>query len=118
VSLSAAAVVWLVFRSRHDLVAGAALLTATLLATPYAFVYDMPIISTAIIWVASERCRAGQALRAVDVAVMTAAMVAPVILVTPAPWGPAFTVVILAALLAVIVWRQFPAFRHAGLPPP
>src|SRR5205807_5491611 len=50
----AAAAVWGLYRRDPGQLAASGLLVAALLATPYAFVYDMPILATAIIWLVAE----------------------------------------------------------------
>jgi hypothetical protein len=91
-----AAIVWTLFRSGSQQLAGAGLLVASLLATPYAFVYDMPIVTTAVIWFVAERHRAGDALGTGEVAVLMLAMLAPI---TLAAVGPRFPLAMLSLIL-------------------
>jgi hypothetical protein len=100
----AAALVWVLFRSGSRPLAGAALLVASLLATPYAFVYDMPIIATAVIWVVAERHRAGDAFGTGEVFVLILAMIAPVTLAEANPRFP-LPLLSLVLLLGAIVRR-------------
>ncbi len=93
---AAAAIVWTLFRSGPRQLAGAGLLAASLLATPYAFVYDMPIVTTAVIWLVAERHRAGDALGTGEVAVLMLAMLAPI---TLAAVGPRFPLAMLSLIL-------------------
>jgi hypothetical protein len=76
----AAAIVWTLFRSGPTELAGAGLMVAALLATPYAFVYDMPIVATAVIWLVGERQSAGDALGTFEVLVMIFALLSPIVL--------------------------------------
>jgi hypothetical protein len=69
-TVGAAAIVWALFRSGPQQLAGAGLPVAALLATPYGYVYDMPILTTAVIWVVAERHRAGDAFGTGEVFVM------------------------------------------------
>ena len=46
---------------RTDPLAAAALFVATFLASPHAFVYDMPPVATAVLWTIAERQHAGEA---------------------------------------------------------
>jgi hypothetical protein len=101
---AAAAIVWTLFRSGPRQLAGAGLLVAALLATPYAFVYDMPIVATALIWVVAERHRAGDALRTGEVVVMVAAMLSPIALAAGTSRFPLATLS-LTLLLGTIVRR-------------
>jgi hypothetical protein len=100
----AAAIVWTLFRSGPRQLAGAGLLVAALLATPYAFVYDMPIVATAVIWFVAERHRAGDALGTGEVIVLMLAMIAPITLAAVGPRFP-LTLLSLILLLAAIVRR-------------
>jgi hypothetical protein len=100
----AAAIVWTLFRSGPRQLAGAGLLVAALLATPYAFVYDMPIVATAVIWFVAERHRAGDALGTGEVIVLMLAMLAPITLAAVGPRFP-LTLLSLILLLAAIVRR-------------
>jgi hypothetical protein len=100
----AAALVWVLFRAGPQPLAGAALLVASLLATPYAFVYDMPIVATAVIWVVAERHRAGAAFGTGEVFVLILAMIAPVTLAAANPRFP-LPLISLILLLGAIVRR-------------
>jgi alpha-1,2-mannosyltransferase len=77
---AAAAAVWLLFRPGPSLLAAAGLLIAALLATPYAFVYDMPILTTAIVWLVTERQRTEMAFGTGEMLVLLLAMLAPMTL--------------------------------------
>jgi hypothetical protein len=77
---AAAACVWALFRAGPTRLAGAGLLIAALLATPYAFVYDMAILATAMIWLVEERHSAGAALGTGEVLALILAILAPIAL--------------------------------------
>jgi hypothetical protein len=98
--------VWHCFRRGPRPLAAAALFVAMFLATPHAFVYDMPPLTTAVLWLIAERQRAAASLAVGEIAVMTIAMLAPIALVA-GPAGPPVAVLSLALLLALIVrrWR-------------
>jgi hypothetical protein len=100
-----AAIVWSLFRSGPRELAGGGLLIAAFLATPYAFVYDMPGLATAVIWVVAERHRAGDALATDEMLVMILALISPITLVAAASDFP-LTVLSLILLLGVIVRRS------------
>jgi hypothetical protein len=100
----AAAIVWMLFRSGPRQLGSAGLLVASLLATPYAFVYDMPILTTAVIWVVSGQRRAGEAFGTGEVFVLVLAMIAPITLAAVDPRYP-LAVLSLILLLGVIVRR-------------
>jgi len=100
-----AAIVWRLFRSGPQELAGAGLLVAAFLATPYAFVYDMPGLATAVIWLVAERHHAGDALGTDEMLVMILALISPITLVAGASDFP-LTVLSLILLLGVIVRRS------------
>jgi len=109
--LAAAALVFAVFRSAPLRTAGPALLVATFLATPYAFVYDMPMLATAILWIVAERRRGGEALGSAEMLILVVAMIFPITLPTGAarlPLGP----IVLTALLGLIAARVWHARRR------
>jgi hypothetical protein len=104
---AAAAIVWTLFRSGPRLLAGAGLLVAAFLATPYAFVYDMPILATAVIWVVAERHRAGAALGTGEVVVMMSAMLSPIVLAAGTSKFPLATLSLILLLGAIVRrWRR------------
>jgi hypothetical protein len=86
-------------------------LVAAFLATPYGFVYDMPILATALIWVVAERHCAGDALGTGEVVVMMSAMLSPIALVAGTSRFP-LAPLSLILLLAAIVHRR--RRLHAG----
>ena len=117
---SAAALVWALFRSGPQQLAGAGLLVAALLATPYALFYDMPIVASAVIWVVAERHRAGASFGTGEVLVLVFAMLAPVTLAAPNPHYP-LALISLILLFGAIVrrwWRlrSMPARAASPLP--
>jgi len=98
----AAATVWTLFRSGPRQLAGAGLLVAALLATPYAFVYDMPIVATAVIWFVAERHRAEDALGTGEVVILMLAMLAPITLAAVGPRFPLATISLILLLGAIV----------------
>jgi hypothetical protein len=110
---AAAAIVWSLFRSGPQHLAGAGLLVAALLATPYGFLYDMQIVTTAAIWVVAERQSAGGALGTGEVLVIILALFSPIVLVAGTSNFPLATLALLL-LLGVIVRRC----RRLGSPTP
>jgi hypothetical protein len=99
-----AGAVWRCFRRGTTPLATATLLVAMFLATPHAFVYDLPPVTTAVLWLIAERQRAAAAFTTYEVAIMTLAMLAPITLVA-GPAGPPIMVLSLALLLVLIVRR-------------
>lgn len=112
-ALIAAAAVWRCWRVGPPALAAAALFVATFLATPHALVYDLPPVTTAVLWMIAERQRAGGAFGSGEILVMLVATVAPVVLVAG---GSTFPIVplSLATLLAVIVVRCERLRRGSG----
>ena len=107
-----AAIVWSLFRSGPRNLASAGLLAATFLATPYAFVYDMPIVATAVIWVIAERHRAADAFGTGELLIMLLALAAPITLPVGASKFPVAPLALIL-LLGAIVRRC----RHLRSPP-
>ncbi len=112
-ALAAAAMVWRAARDGVTPLAGAALMAAVFLATPYAFLYDLPLLSYAVLTVVRDR---HDAFSSAEVLVLLAAIALPVaMLFNPLglPWGTITT----AALFALILRRIRTAPRSA-LPHP
>ena len=105
VAAAAAWAVWRCFRLGATRLAMAALMVATFLATPHAFVYDMPALATAVIWFAAERRQAAAPFAAAEILVMMFALIAPIALVTGSSRMP-FTPLVLILMLGAIVRRQ------------
>jgi hypothetical protein len=103
--LACAAVIWRVWRRGATPLAIAALAAAALLATPYAFVYDMPLVTAAVLLVFRDAAATGQPLGRWELLVLAFAVLVPAEIFTPLgpplPVGP----VALAALVAVILRR-------------
>jgi hypothetical protein len=111
---AAAVIVWMLWRSGPTRLAGAGLLVAALLATPYAFVYDMPTLATAIIWLVAERRRAGDAFATGEIVVMILAMLSPMTLAAGTSHFP-LAALSLVLLLGMIV-RRFWQLRSQPAP--
>jgi Glycosyltransferase family 87 len=77
-ALSTSAVVWVCFRHGATPLAIAALLVGTFLATPHALVYDMPMLTTAVLWLVAERCRSGGLFPLGEAVILFLAMVFPI----------------------------------------
>ncbi len=113
---AAAAVVWVLFRGGSGRLASAGLLVAALLATPYAFVYDMPILAAAIIWLVQERRQAGDAFGTGEALAMILAMLSPVTLATGHSAFPLATLSLV--LLLVLIVRRSWLLRRQSRPTP
>jgi hypothetical protein len=99
-------VVWASFRAGPTRLAAATLLVGTLLATPYAFLYDMPIVATAVLWVIRERHDNEGCFGCGEILVLTIAAIAPMTM--PAETArPPISAISLVLLLGVILRRSW-----------
>jgi len=103
-------VVWASFRAGPTRPAAATLLVGTLLATPYAFLYDMPIVATAAFWVIQERHDSGGCFGWGEILVLTIAAIAPMTMPAEAA-RPPVSAISLVLLLGVILRRSW-TLRH------
>jgi alpha-1,2-mannosyltransferase len=94
----AATIVWRCFRWGPRPIAAAVLFAATFLATPHAFVYDMPVVATAVLWVIADERLGGPAFAPVEIGILLLTLTAPITM----PAGTArFPIVALALILFV-----------------
>ena len=77
VGIIVASLVWMCFRSGVTALATAALLAGSFLVTPYAFVYDLPMITTAVIAVLVAKSRTRAKLSVVDGVILGWALLLP-----------------------------------------
>jgi hypothetical protein len=96
-------------RGRGDAEARAVLPLATVLATPYAFHYDLPMVAGAVLTVVAARIAAAGRFGGIEFPLLLAAVAVPVIL--PAHVGAASAV--LPAIFAGVLWSL--AYRPARL---
>jgi hypothetical protein len=83
ISLALAGAIWLLFRRTPYRAAAAALLPAVGLATPYAFIYDQPVVLACLAWLFVDRWQRDAAFGLGELAVMLAALLAPAFLLHP-----------------------------------
>jgi hypothetical protein len=116
-AIAVSCIAWVSFRSGSTPLAGAALMVATFLATPYAFVYDMPVVATAVLWVIIERHRSGGSFGLGELLVLTLAAIAPMTMPAEAA-RPPIGMISLLLLLGLILRRRWAlrAERAADLP--
>jgi hypothetical protein len=95
-AIVAAAVVWDCFRRGVTPLAAAGLMTATFLATPHAFVYDMPIVATAVLWTIIEGERSDQPFGLGERLILMLAFTSPI---TLPPTGIRFPVAVVSLIL-------------------
>jgi hypothetical protein len=99
-------IIWICFRHGVTLLAAAALLVGTFLATPYAIVYDMPLVTSAVLLVLRDRDQTNRTLTIPELIVFAMSLVLPIVMV--ATWRPALLRSIpLILLFGLIVWRHF-----------
>lgn len=100
-----AVLVWRCFRRGPTKLAAAALLVGTFLATPHAFVYDMPMTTAAIILFIEARLETTSEFNLAEVLILTLAFMFPLLMVIN---GPALPIgfVPLMLLFGLILWRQ------------
>jgi hypothetical protein len=79
-SVGAVATIWIVFRRGPIDRATAALLAGTFLVTPYAFIYDMPVITAAVVLTVRARLRSGAGFSSAELALIAAVVVLPYIM--------------------------------------
>jgi Glycosyltransferase family 87 len=97
-----AVAIWFCFRRGVTMLATAALIVGTFLATPYAFVYDMPMLTNAVLMVSRSREQSGRPLAIPGLLVLALALVVPAI--SSQTWRPAmFRTVPLFLLFGMIL---------------
>jgi hypothetical protein len=115
-AVAAAGIVWLCFRRGPTPLAAAALFVATFLASPHAFVYDMPPVATAVLWVIAERYHARDAFGTGEILVLLLTMVLPIALVA-GPMDRPLMQLSLAMLLGLIAHRCLRRYSTVAFEP-
>lgn len=102
-----AVAVWRTWRTGISAQAIGTLVAATFVAAPYAFFYDMPMVTAAVLYLGAARVRDG------TLGVLDAALL---VLVLCLPAAMAFTdhAISLPVVLAFAVWAAAPAWRSHG----
>jgi hypothetical protein len=93
-ALFAAAVVWRAWRCLPHSLAVPALLAATCLATPHAFIYDLPMLSSAVLLFAAHRLRSTGCLILPEIGVLIFVLAIPAIMSLRDVHAPISTVAI------------------------
>jgi hypothetical protein len=110
VAVAVAVIIWLCFRRGVTNLGSAALLVGTFLATPYAFVYDMPMVTNAILAVVYDEGRMHRLLPIPEAFILVWSLILPVLMVET--WLPGvIRCVPLILLFGLIVRRTFGARR-------
>ena len=115
-SLGAVIVVWRCFRHSTGMLGAALVAVATFLTTPYAFGYDMPMLTAAVIVVASERWQQNQAFAFIEILVLLASFLLPFCALWPQVLQ--FSSLIILSLLCLIVHRNGAWHSAVGSRPP
>ena len=105
VALAVAILVWRCFRRHPGRLATAALLVGTFLATPHAFVYDLPMVTAALALFIAARTDAGSTLRLEEVLILILAFLFPVFMLKSGVNLPVSTVP-LVLFFGLILWRE------------
>ena len=101
----AAAGVWWYWRRGPGRVPTAVLQVGTFLATPYAFFYDLPILTNALLEIALDRLDTNEAFAGGELLAMAAAVVLPLAMTMgngSIPWSG----FVLPPLFALSLWRM------------
>jgi hypothetical protein len=102
-------ITWICFRHGVTILATALLLVGTFLATPYAIVYDMPLLTSAVLLVLRDREQKNHALTIPELIVLTMSLVLPIIMVMT--WRPALLRSIPLILLFGLIVSRILGFR-------
>ena len=104
VAVIVAVLIWLCFRRGVTNLVIAALLVGTFLATPYAFIYDMPMVTYAILVVVYDKERMRHPLPIPEGFILLWSLILPALML--ATWRPgAIRCVPLILLFGLIVWH-------------
>lgn len=90
-----------------------ALLAGTFLATPYAFVYDMPMLTNAIVAVIHQEQRTNRRLPMAQAFILVLSLVLPVLMVESWRFA-AIRSIPLVLLFGLIIWHIVRGERYAG----
>jgi hypothetical protein len=108
-------IIWLCFGRGVTNLGTAALLVGTFLATPYAFVYDMPMVTNAVLAVVYDRERARRPLPMPEAFILVWTLILPALMV--ARWRPGvlpIRCIPLLLLFGLIVWHLFSGRRDVA----
>ena len=106
VTLAAGIIVWRAWRHLPHALAVPLLLAATCLATPHAFVYDLPALSGAVFLFGDHRLRSTGSLLLPEIAVLVAVLATPIVMAFPACHAPISTIAISFFLALILGTRS------------
>ncbi len=90
-ALCVAAIIWRVFRNGITASATNALLAGTFLATPHAFVYDLPMLTGAVSGFIAQRLRSDARFGLSEIAILVLALAFPALMMWAGPQVPLST---------------------------
>jgi hypothetical protein len=105
VSIGVAVIVWHCFRRGADRLAVAALLVGTFLASPHAFVYDLPVVTAALVVFIEARLKSTAVFAGWEILILIQAMIFPALMVLTPIRFPV-SAVCLMLVFAMIVRAQ------------
>jgi hypothetical protein len=108
-ALLVAGVTFACFRRGFRSLSTAALMVGTFFTTPYAFVYDLPIVSCAVLAVCIDAFETRAALHLWETVVLVLAVTLPYLMIGAAPLGLPSGGIVLTLLFGLIVRRVFVA---------
>jgi len=124
-AIAVALVVWRAFRAGVSPRAGALLVVGTFLATPHAFNYDLPMMTSAVLWYGEERIRATRSLALSEIVILSLALILPFAMFAlgknapPISWAPELLLFCLIARPNSALAGSAPARRRPlGAPSP
>lgn len=100
-----AVLVWRCFRRNPTRLATAALLVGTFLATPHAFLYDMPMMTAALVLFIEARLEADPTFNLAEVLILILAFMFPLLMLANGPKLP-INFVPLVLLFGLILWQE------------
>jgi len=105
VAVVVAILVWRCFRQNPGQLAAAALLVGTFLATPHAFVYDLPMTAAALALFIDSRVETDASSSLTGVLIIVLAFLFPLLMMVNGFHMPIITV-LLVLFFSLILWRQ------------
>jgi hypothetical protein len=115
VAVFIAGIIWLCFRHGVTNLGIAALLVGTFLATPYAFVYDMPMVTNAILAVAYNKERVRRPLQMPEAFILLWSLILPALMVAKrTTWVQQSRCIPLILLFGLIAWHHFRGRRDVA----
>lgn len=114
VAAAVAVIVWRSFRRDPGRLAAAALLAGTILATPHAFYYDLPMVTVAMVLFIDDRMKTHATFTTAEIGILILATLFPIVMLLKDFLVPVSTVP-LVLLLAAIVRRQGRSAGETGM---